>query len=107
MNGFAVAQGMADIRTLPVSSFLDFVWHMLTRNADDKAVEKFRRTLWMPPKGVVADARSPWSAEAETRAFQAVKAMTTGNAPKAITDMQGSMRERAAAAGKARASAAS
>ena len=53
----------------------------------------------MPPKGVMPDRRSPWSAENETAAFQAVKALTTGNAPKAITaGPVPSMRERAAAA---------
>lgn len=56
----------------------------------------------MPPKGVMPDRRSPWSPENETAAFQAVKALTTGNAPtpqKAITaGPVPSMRERAAAA---------
>uniref|UniRef100_A0AAU7J814 Tail assembly chaperone n=2 Tax=unclassified bacterial viruses TaxID=12333 RepID=A0AAU7J814_9VIRU len=66
---------------MPVSGFLDFVYYLLTRNADEQAVEKFRRNLWMPPKGVVPDARSPWSAENETAAFRAVKAMVTGQAP--------------------------
>ncbi|QGJ89447.1 hypothetical protein PBI_SMARTIES_43 [Microbacterium phage Smarties] len=66
---------------MPFPAFLDFVYYMLTRNADDQAVEKFRRNLWMPPKGVAPDARSPWSPEAETAAFRAAKAMTTGQAP--------------------------
>lgn len=65
--------------TMP--GFLDFVYYMLTRNADEQAVEKFRRNLWMPPKGVAPDKRSPWSPEKETAAFRAVKAMTTGAAP--------------------------
>lgn len=66
---------------MPVAGFLDFVYYLLTRNADEQAVEKFRRNLWMPPKGVVPDARSPWSPERETAAFRAVKAMVTGQAP--------------------------
>lgn len=64
-----------------MAGFLDFVYYLMTRNADEGAVEKFRRNLWMPPKGVAPDARSPWSPEAETAAFRAVKAMTTGQAP--------------------------
>lgn len=66
---------------MPFPAFLDFVYYMLTRNADEQAVEKFRRNLWMPPKGVAPDKRSPWSPERETAAFRAVKAMTTGQAP--------------------------
>ncbi|QNL30247.1 tail assembly chaperone [Microbacterium phage ClearAsMud] len=62
-------------------AFLDFVYYMLTRNGDDTAVEKFRRNLWMPPKGVAPDARSPWSPERETAAFKAVKALVTGQGP--------------------------
>lgn len=82
-----------------MSALLDFGWYLLTRNGSPESVEKFKRNLWMPPKGVMPDARSPWSAENETRAFQAVKALTTGNAPKQLTAGPApSMRERAAAA---------
>ena len=81
MNGYAVANGLDDLRGMRFSAFLDFVYYMLTRNADQDAVAKFRRNLWMPPKGTAPDPRSPWSAEAETAAFRAAKAMTTGAAP--------------------------
>lgn len=90
---------MRDLRTLSASDFLDFAWYLLTRNGSPESVEKFRRTLWMPPKGVAPDPRSPWSPENETKAFQAVKALTTGQAPTvAPKAIEGSMRERAAAA---------
>lgn len=74
-NGYAVAHGMPDLRAMPVSHFLDFVWYLTTRNGDQKEVEKFRRSVWMPPKGVKPDARSPWSAENETKAFDMVARM--------------------------------
>jgi hypothetical protein len=96
-NGYAIAHGMTDLRRLDAAPFLDFAWYLLTRNGSPESVEKFKRQLWMPPKGVLPDARSPWSAENETKAFQAVKALTSGKAP-TIALPQGSMRERAAAA---------
>jgi hypothetical protein len=90
---------MPDLRTLHASAFLDFAWYLLTRNGSPESVEKFKRSLWMPPKGVAPDPRSPWSPENETKAFQAVKALTTGQAPQALTAGPApSMRERAAAA---------
>lgn len=72
---------MPDLRTLPLPAFLDFLWYMHTKDGDEAGIEKFRRALWMPPKGVAPDARSPWSAQNETAAFQAVKALTTGQRP--------------------------
>lgn len=76
---------MPDLRSLSAGAFLDFGWYLLTRNAAPDAVEKFRRSLWMPPKGTAPDARSPWSPENETRAFQTLKAQTTGKVPLAVT----------------------
>lgn len=71
---------------MTMGAFLDFVYYLFTRNGDEQSVEKFRRTLWMPPKGVAPDPRSPWSPEAETAAFRAAKAMTTGQiAPSAAS----------------------
>lgn len=63
---------------MPLSDFVDLVWYLCTRNGQQKEIDRFRERVWMPPKGVVPDPRSPWSAENETRAFQAVKAMVKG-----------------------------
>src|SRR5690606_34225059 len=51
VNGYAVAHGLPDLRAMTMGAFLDFVYYLFTRNGDEQSVEKFRRTLWMPPKG--------------------------------------------------------
>jgi len=50
------------------------VWWWFTRDAERAEVEKFRLTLWLPPKGAEIPANSPWSAESEKSAFGALKA---------------------------------
>lgn len=97
LDGYGVAHGTNPKRE-PLARFCAFVYYMTTRNADAKGIAKFDTQLWMPPKGVMPDRRSPWSPENETRSFQAVRALTTGQAP---TTPAPSMRERAAAAGQA------
>ena len=79
LDGYAVAHGMADLRTLTLERFCNYVWFMLTRNAEQKDIDKLRARLWVPPPKSTAPIpkNSPWSAEAETRAFQAVKAQLT------------------------------
>lgn len=74
LDGYAVANGIRPERE-PLPRYCAFVYHMVTRNGDEKSVTKFDTRLWMPPKGVAPDARSPWSPENETKAFQAVKAL--------------------------------
>ena len=83
LDGMMAAQG-ADPLTLPLDRFLSLAYWYLTRGADAAAIEAFNRRLWMPPKGVTPDRRSPWSAENETAAFQAFKRQTTGT-PTATT----------------------
>lgn len=73
LDGYAVAHGMPDLRTLPVDRFANYVWWFLTRNADEDGKQKFRLRVWQPPKGEVPPPGSPWSAEAETAAFEGMK----------------------------------
>lgn len=77
LDGYAVAHGI-DPKYQPIARFCAYVYHMVTRNGDEKGIAKFDSRLWMPPKGVAPDARSPWSAENETKSFQAVKALIKG-----------------------------
>lgn len=93
LDGYAVAHGTNPSQE-PIGRFCAFVYHMVTRNGDEKGIRKFDQNLWMPPKGVAPDRRSPWSPENETAAFQAVKAMTTGQAPSTPAPVP-SMRARA------------
>jgi len=65
---------MPDLRELPLDRFCNYVYWMATREASSVDIEKFRARLWRPPPGKAADARSPWSKENETGAFQALKA---------------------------------
>lgn len=80
LDGYAVAHGV-DPRREPLPRFCAWVYYMVTRNGDPKGVAKFDSSLWMPPKGVAPDARSPWSPENETRAFQSVRAISSGGPP--------------------------
>jgi len=80
LDGYAVAHGMPDLRDLPLDRFCNFVWYMLTRNSEKKDVDQMRAKLWVPPPKSTAPIpkNSPWSAEAETAAFKAVRAQLTG-----------------------------
>lgn len=87
LDGYAVAHGMPDLRKLPLGRLCNYVYWRVTDKMDQQALDKFRAKLWMPPKGVVADERSPWSAKNETAGFAALQAQvgqkaTSGAAPK-------------------------
>lgn len=77
LDGYAVAHGVPDPRTLPLSRFCSFVWYMMTCNVEKQAeIETMRAQLWRPlPKSTAPiPTRSPWSAENETKAFGALTA---------------------------------
>lgn len=76
---------MPELHTLSLSRFLNFTWYMLIRNADEKGRSRLRARVWQPPKGVVPDERSPWSAKNETAAFKAFQMQATGKAPDAAS----------------------
>jgi len=61
---------------MPLGRFCSFMWWYCTRNASQQDIDKFRTRLWQPVQGEVIPANSPWSAENETKAFQALKAQT-------------------------------
>lgn len=74
LDGLAVSLGMADLRTLPLSRFVNFVWWALTRNAQSDAdIAKLKAKLWRPPPEAEV-VEGPWSAEAEMAAFRNLKA---------------------------------
>lgn len=83
LDGYAVAHGMGDLRELTLERFVSFVWYMLTRNSEKKDVDQLRAKLWVPPPRMTAPIprNSPWSAEAETAAFRAVKAQLSPGGP--------------------------
>lgn len=69
-----MGHGLADLRTLPIERFVNFVWWLFTRNSDEKDRAKFKARLWQPPKGeAVTDKRSPWSPENESKAFSGLQ----------------------------------
>jgi hypothetical protein len=53
---------------------MNYVWYMLIRHADTNEQAKLRAKLWLPPKGVEIPPESPWSAENEMSAFNALRA---------------------------------
>ncbi len=71
LDGYAVAHGVPDLRALDLSRLCNYVYWFLTKDGDEQGVAKFRAKLWQPPKGQRPDARSPWSAENESKAFAA------------------------------------
>lgn len=68
---------MPDLEDLTIGRWCSFVWWWLTDKLDHTDVQKFKSSLWMPPKGVAIPAESPWSVENETKAFAAFKAGLT------------------------------
>jgi hypothetical protein len=77
IEGFAVSQGLEDLRKMRLGRFCSFIYWYATRNAEDEASKrKFDARLWQPPPGEVA--KGPWSPEAETAAFAGLKAGLSG-----------------------------
>lgn len=71
MNGEALTSGQRLIE-FELEDFCDFVWWNAVKEADEKGKARFEQWLWMPPVGVRATS-GPWSPEAETGAFNALK----------------------------------
>lgn len=69
----------SDPLELPADRFLNKIYWWAIRHAQEQEdLDRFDRHLWIPPKGVRAPAGSPWSAEAETAAFQNLAAAING-----------------------------
>ena len=79
LDGYAAAHGMKPLRLMELERFCNYVWYMMTRNGEKKDNDQLRAKLWVPPPKSEAPIpkNSPWSAEAETAAFRAVKAQLT------------------------------
>lgn len=74
-DGYAVSHNMPDLMELPLDRVTNFVWYFLTKDADAEGLDKFKATLWQPPRGVVVtDERSPWHPAQENSAFDALRA---------------------------------
>ena len=71
LDRYAVAHGVPDLYTLDLRRLCNYVYWFLTKDGDEQGVAKMRARLWQPPKGERPDARSPWSAENEGKAFAA------------------------------------
>lgn len=75
VDGHAVAHGVPDLLDMPLDRFLNFVWHLLTRESSAPDIERLRGRLWRPPVGeAVTDTRSPWSPQNEQKGFASLKA---------------------------------
>ena len=72
IDGFAASQNMPDLGRMPLGRFCSFVYWWATRNAEKESdITRFDAQLWRPPPGKAG--MGPWSAEAETSAFAALK----------------------------------
>lgn len=82
----AYASQGTDPLNLPPDRFLNAVYAYLVAGVDrhsqegQTALRKFEARLWMPPAGVEVT-EGPWSAAAETQAFQAFKKQINPDAP--------------------------
>lgn len=74
MDGYAVAHSMPDLRELKLGRLTNYVYWRITDGAEEESLEKFRAKLWQPPRGEIADPRSPWSSENEMSSFNAARA---------------------------------
>lgn len=73
LDGWAVAHGMKDLRSISLFRFVSFVQWWLTKDAPDAAARaSFEAKLWQPPPGVEPAPGSPWSPEAELGALNAL-----------------------------------
>ena len=81
IDGMMASQGL-DPLELPADRMMNLIYWWATKDAyDQQELNRFERQLWRPPLGARAPAGSPWSSEAETAAFQAFAAETTGSVP--------------------------
>lgn len=81
-DGIALENGLPDLRTLPLDRGCNWIYYRLTKDGDEKSIEKLRAKLWMPvDNGPVLDKRSPWNAENETKGLAALGA-ALGISPK-------------------------
>lgn len=72
LDGWAVSKNLPNLGTLPLERFTHMMWFWLTDGGEQKDIDKLRAQLWRPPPGVIPT-RGPWSPEAETASFMALK----------------------------------
>lgn len=73
-------RGIGDPRELYLDQFCALVWFMLTRDKKPEEIEFQKAQLWIPPKGVEIDERSPWHPANQNKQLVRVK----GSKPAAI-----------------------
>lgn len=71
LGGEAVARNLPNLARMDLMRMTQFVWWRLTKDQDHNEMEKLKARLWQPPPGEVG--QGPWSPEAETSAFSALK----------------------------------
>lgn len=78
LDGYAASRNMPELTDLPLGRFCNFVLWWATKDMqDEQSYLTFEAQLWRPPKGQAVD-EGPWSPQAETEAFQALRKMTGG-----------------------------
>ena len=74
LDGYAAAQNLPNLQEMDLSRLCNFVYWYVTKDAAKESIDKYNAQLWMPPKGIEPDERSPWSPENEAKAFSALSA---------------------------------
>lgn len=67
-------RGIPDPRELYVDQFCGLVWFLSVKEKEPHEVQAMKAQLWIPPKGVEVDERSPWHPSNQLKNLQAVKA---------------------------------
>jgi len=78
LNGYHLGNTGLSARKLSLNDFSDLAWWYCTKEGDPKEVEKFKRRLWIPPKGAVIPENSPWSSKNTAASVNSLRAAVTG-----------------------------
>jgi hypothetical protein len=73
IDGWAASSG-SNPMDLSIDRFYNFIYYWATKDLSGEDRFSFDTRLWIPPEGEEPAPESPWSAENETKAFQAFKA---------------------------------
>lgn len=72
LDGWAITHGV-DLLALPPGRYYSVVWQWITRHVQEQTdYDRLDADLWRPPPGVAAT-EGPWSPEAETAGFAALR----------------------------------
>lgn len=64
---------MGDPREMYVDQFCSLIWYLQSKDKKPEEIEHAKVQLWIPPKGVPIDERSPWHPDNQLSNLRRVK----------------------------------